>query len=143
MRLLKSSGVEVEIFRFLYLTRLNYRTHRKLLIIDGKVGFIGGAGIGDRWDGDGNSPERWRDSHYQVEGPVVAQMQQAFMDNWMQRHSIVLHGDDYFPELARGGDSICQVFRSSARQGADSARLLAFRCVGRTWMSDENCTSTR
>ena len=84
MYLLKRSGVEVEIFRFLHLTRFNYRTHRKLLVIDGRVGFVGGVGIGDEWDGNGNSAHQWRDSHYRAEGPVVAQMQQAFMDNWMQ-----------------------------------------------------------
>lgn len=124
MRLLKRSGVEVEIFRFLHLSRFNYRTHRKLLIIDGRVGFIGGVGIGDDWEGNGNSVHQWRDSHYRVEGPVVAQIQQAFMDNWMQTRAVVLHGDDYFPELAPTGDTLCQVFKSSASEGADSARVM-------------------
>jgi cardiolipin synthase len=124
MHLLKRSGVEVEIFRFLHLTRFNYRTHRKLLVIDGRAGFVGGVGIGDEWDGNGNSAHQWRDSHYRVEGPVVAQMQQAFMDNWMQTRAVVLHGDDYFPELAPTGDTLCQVFKSSASEGADSARVM-------------------
>ena len=124
MHLLKRSGVEVEIFRLLHLTRFNYRTHRKLLVIDGRVGFVGGVGIGDAWDGNGNSAHQWRDSHYRVEGPVVAQMQQAFMDNWMQTRAVVLHGDDYFPELAPTGDTLCQVFKSSASEGADSARVM-------------------
>ena len=124
MDLLKRSGVEVEIFRLLHLSRFNYRTHRKLLIIDGRVGFIGGVGIGDEWEGNGNSTHQWRDSHYRVEGPVVAQMQQAFMDNWMQTRAMVLHGDDYFPELAPTGDILCQVFKSSASEGADSARVM-------------------
>jgi cardiolipin synthase A/B len=124
MHLLKRSGVEVEIFRFLHLTRFNYRTHRKLLVIDGRAGFLGGVGIGDEWDGNGNSAHQWRDSHYRVEGPVVAQMQQAFMDNWMQTRAVVLHGDDYFPELAPTGDTLCQVFKSSASEGADSARVM-------------------
>ena len=124
MRLLKRSGVEVEIFPFMHFGRFNYRTHRKLLIVDGCVGFIGGVGIGDKWEGQGRLPGQWRDSHYRVEGPVVAQMQQAFMDNWMQIHAVVLHGDDYFPELAPAGDSVCQVFKSSAVEGADSARIM-------------------
>ena len=124
MYLLRRSGVEVEIFRLLHLTRFNYRTHRKLLVIDGRVGFVGGVGIGDAWDGNGNSAHQWRDSHYRVEGPVVAQMQQAFMDNWMQTRAVVLHGDDYFPELAPTGDTLCQVFKSSASEGADSARVM-------------------
>ncbi len=124
MRLLKRSGVELEIFRYLHLSRFNYRTHRKLLVIDGRVGFVGGVGIGDRWDGNANSADQWRDSHYRVEGPVVAQVQQAFMDNWMQTRAVVLHGDDYFPELAATGDTLCQVFKSSASEGADSARVM-------------------
>ena len=124
MNLLKRSGVEVEIFRFLHLSRFNYRTHRKLLVIDGRVGFVGGVGIGDRWEGNGDSVNQWRDSHYRVEGPVVAQVQQAFMDNWMQTRAVVLHGDDYFPELAPTGNTVCQVFKSSASEGADSARVM-------------------
>ena len=124
MNLLKRSGVEVEIFRLLHLSRFNYRTHRKLLVIDGRVGFVGGVGIGDRWEGNGDSVNQWRDSHYRVEGPVVAQVQQAFMDNWMQTRAVVLHGDDYFPELAPTGNTVCQVFKSSASEGADSARVM-------------------
>jgi cardiolipin synthase A/B len=69
MNLLKRSGVEVEIFRLLHLSRFNYRTHRKLLVIDGRVGFVGGVGIGDQWEGNGDSVDQWRDSHYRVEGP--------------------------------------------------------------------------
>ncbi|MDP1587163.1 MAG: phospholipase D-like domain-containing protein, partial [Prosthecobacter sp.] len=70
MRLLQDAGCEVEIFRYLNL-RFNERTHRKLLIIDGKVGFIGGVGISDAWDGHADAPNRWRDTQYRVEGPVV------------------------------------------------------------------------
>jgi cardiolipin synthase len=124
MRLIRRAGVEVEIFRYLYLTRLNFRTHRKLLVIDGKVGFIGGVGISDNWDGDGRTHGKWRDSQYRVEGPVVGQLQQAFMDNWMQTRAAVLHGDDYFPELSSAGEQTCQVFKSSESEGADSARIM-------------------
>src|SRR4030095_1935226 len=124
MKLMKRAGVEVEIFRFLHLTRLNFRTHRKLLTIDGRVGFIGGMGVSDDWDGDGRTHGKWRDSHYRAEGPVVAQFQQAFMDNWMQTRAVVLHGDDYFPELTPAGTQKCQVFKSSESEGADSARVM-------------------
>lgn len=123
MNLLKRAGVEVEIFRFLD-TQMNFRTHRKLLVIDGRLAFIGGVGISDEWDGDGMTPRRWRDTQYQIEGPVVAQAQQAFLDNWMQTRASVLHGDAYFPELSAAGDETCQVFKSSANEGADSARLM-------------------
>jgi cardiolipin synthase len=124
MRLMRRSGVEVEIFRFYELTQMNFRTHRKLLIIDGRLGFIGGVGISDDWDGNGQTRGLWRDTQYRIDGPVVAQAQQAFMDNWMQTRAAVLHGDDYFPELTKAGDDLCHVFKSSASEGAESARLM-------------------
>ena len=122
-RIMKEAGVEVEVFRYVHL-RFNERTHRKLLIADGKSGFIGGVGISDDWDGHGDRPGIWRDTQYRVEGPVVGQMQQAFMDNWMQTRAEVLHGDNYFPELTPQGKMDCQVFKSSSSEGADSARLM-------------------
>ncbi len=123
MNALRRSPVELEIFRFLKLI-VNFRTHRKLLVIDGKTGFIGGTGISDSWKGNGRTPGLWRDSHYRVEGPAVAQMQQAFMDNWLQTRAWLLHGDAYFPELKPVGNQMCQVFKSSAGEGSDSARLM-------------------
>lgn len=124
MRLMRAAGVEVEIYRFFHLTRINERTHRKLLVVDGKVGFIGGAGIGDPWDGAGDKPAEWRDSHYRVTGPAVAQMQQAFMDHWLQTRAELLHGDEYFPAIPPAGDDFCQIFKSSSEEGSDSARIL-------------------
>ncbi len=123
LNMLRASPVELEIFRFLNL-QMNFRTHRKLLVIDGTIGFIGGVGIADDWKGDGRTRGQWRDTHYKVEGPAVAQLQQAFMDNWIQTRSRLLHGDDYFPKLERAGDHTCQVFQSSAGEGSDSARLM-------------------
>ena len=122
--LLEEAGVEVEIYRLLHLTNINCRTHRKLLTIDGKMGFIGGVGIADDWDGDGRTAGKWRDTHYQLEGPAAAQLQWAFTDNWMQVRAKVLHGNDYFPEIDTVGDEVCQVFVSSSGEGADSARLM-------------------
>lgn len=124
MKLLKRCGVEVEIFRFYQMAQVNYRTHRKLLTIDGAVGFLGGVGISDDWQGDGQTHGWWRDSHYRVEGPVAAQVQQAFMDNWMQTRAAVLHGDAYFPKLTEAGAIKSQVFKSSINEGADSARMM-------------------
>ncbi|MEO8354159.1 MAG: cardiolipin synthase B, partial [Chthoniobacteraceae bacterium] len=124
MAFLKDSPVEVEIFRFLQLTRMNFRTHRKLLTIDGKVGFIGGVAISDAWDGNGDQPDIWRDTHYHVEGPVVGQLQQAFTENWMQTRAVLLHGDEYFPKLEPAGDDVCQVFKSQASEGSDGARVM-------------------
>ncbi len=121
---LRAAGAEVEIFRRYNLTHFNHRTHRKLLVIDGSKGYVGGVGISDQWDGHGNKPGHWRDTQYEVEGPVVAQMQEAFLDNWMQTRGCVLHGDDYFPALKECGDKLCQIFKSSVSEGADNARLM-------------------
>ncbi len=124
---MKDAGIEVERYhplRWYNLRRANNRTHRKLLIVDGKVGFTGGAGIADLWTGNAQDPEHWRDSHFKMEGPVVAQCQAAFMDNWLKTRSRVLHAEHYFPELTPQGASLAQVFMSSPSEGSESARLM-------------------
>lgn len=103
---------------------LNHRTHRKLLIIDGKVGFTGGACIGDKWDSDAPSTEFWRDNHYKIEGPVVGQMQGVFAENWLQTTGEVLEGPDYFPLVERKGNLLVQCFKSGPKEGAEGARLV-------------------
>ena len=123
MKMMEEAGVHIQIFRYFHL-RFNERTHRKLLIIDGAYGFIGGVGISDDWDGYGVGPTLWRDIQYRVEGPVVGQMQQAFLDNWVQTRGELLHGKEYFPELPDKGELTCQAFQSSSSEGADSARLM-------------------
>ena len=90
-----AAGVQVRKFHpphWSHLARLNNRTHRKLLVVDGSVAFTGGVGIAPQWTGNAQDPEHWRDSHFQVEGPVVAQMQAVFLDNWMKVTGVVLHG---------------------------------------------------
>ena len=110
--------------RWYDLNRLNNRTHRKLLVVDGRVGFTGGVGIADVWRGDAQDPEHWRDTHFRVEGPVVAQMQAAFMDNWIETCAEVLHGEEYFPALEPAGPHCAQVFQSSPESGSASVRLM-------------------
>lgn len=110
--------------RWYTLSKLNNRTHRKLLVIDGGVGFTGGVGIADEWLGNAQDQEHWRDSHFRVEGPVVAQMQAAFLDNWMKATGEVLHGDRYFPALKTEGDVTAQMFRSDPGEGSESVRLM-------------------
>jgi cardiolipin synthase len=124
---MKRAGVEVVKYhplRWYSVGRLNNRTHRKLLIVDGKVGFTGGVGIADHWLGNAEDPEHWRDSHFRLEGPAVAQMQAVFMDNWMETCSQVLHGEEYFPHLESVGPHAAQVFKSSADDASESVRLM-------------------
>ena len=124
---MKSAGVEVRFYhplRWYNLARMNNRTHRKLLVVDGRIGFTGGVGIADPWSGDAQDAEHWRDSHYRLEGPAVAQMQAAFLDNWIKTTGKVLQGPEYFPKLERVGDALAQVFTSSPSGGGDSMQLM-------------------
>ena len=124
---MRAAGIEVEKYHPLGWSRffrINHRDHRKLLIVDGRVGFTGGMGVADIWQGNADSKEHWRDTAFQLEGPAVGQMQAAFMDNWMKTRGAVLHGDEYFPELKPAGTDLAQVFISSPRDGVESVRLM-------------------
>jgi len=124
---MKSAGVELERYhplRWYNWSRLNNRTHRKLIVVDGRIGFTGGVGIADEWDGDGSAKDHWRDSHYKIEGPAVAQMQATFGDDWIEARARVLFGSTYYPELAQIGRSRAQIFKSSPDEGSESVRLM-------------------
>jgi cardiolipin synthase A/B len=124
---MRTAGVEIRKFHkpnWYNLTRLNNRTHRKLLVIDGNTGFTGGVGIAPKWTGNGQDAEHWRDSHFRIEGPVVAQMQAVFMDNWLKVTGQVMHGEAYFPPLPAVGNSDAQVFSSSPSGGSESMQLM-------------------
>ncbi len=129
---MKDGGVEVERYhrvRWYTLGHLNNRTHRKVLIIDGALGFTGGVGIADQWLGHAQDAAHWRDMHFRVAGPVVAQMQVAFLDNWIKTTGHVLHGADYFPEIEPRGAQAMQMFISSPDGGSDSMRLMYLTAI--------------
>jgi cardiolipin synthase len=95
------------------------------MILDGRRGFTGGVGFGREWVGNLKHPKDWRESHYQVSGPVVAQMQAVFVDNWIKATGRVLHGPQYFPtDLAVQGDMDAQMFGSSPVGGSESMHLM-------------------
>lgn len=124
---MKDAGAEIEKFhepKWYDLARLNNRTHRKLLIVDGTIGFTGGVGIAPQWTGHAQDPDHWRDSHYQVRGPVVAQMQATFLDNWLKVTGRVMHGSAYFPALVSVGTHQAQMFSSSPASGSESMQLM-------------------
>jgi len=121
------AGVEVVRYhqpQWYHVRHLNNRTHRKLLIVDGRVGFTGGVGIADQWTGHAQDADHWRDTHYRIEGPVVAQLQAAFADNWTKMSGDVMHGEAYFPEVKPAGSSPAQIFKSSIEGGAESMQLM-------------------
>lgn len=122
-----NAGVDVKRYhpvRWYTLGKLNNRTHRKLLIVDGTLGFTGGVGIAPEWTGHAQDPRHWRDTHFQVEGPVVGQMQSVFLDNWTKVSGEVPHGDGYFPALAVVGQGRAQIFSSSPTGGSESMALM-------------------
>ena len=124
---MERAGVELRKFhqpRWYNINKMNNRTHRKLLVVDGSTGFTGGVGIATEWTGNAQDPSHWRDMHFKAEGPVVAQMQAVFADNWMKATGAVLHGSDYFPSLASVGEEAAQVFSSSPSGGSESMKLM-------------------
>ncbi|MBV7429083.1 MULTISPECIES: phosphatidylserine/phosphatidylglycerophosphate/cardiolipin synthase family protein [unclassified Acidovorax] len=124
---MKEAGVQIEKFHkphWYNLARLNNRTHRKLLVADGQVAFTGGVGIAPEWTGHAQDPDHWRDSHYLVRGPAVAQMQATFLDNWLKVTGKVLHGEAYFPAIAPAGTQKAQMFSSSPSSGSESMQLM-------------------
>ena len=127
LRLMTDAGVQISRYnppRWYNLHRLNNRSHRKLLVVDGAVGFTGGLGIGDAWAGDATRPGQWRDTHFMARGPVVAQLQSAFTDNWLQSTGEVLHGSGYFPVQSPQGTALAHVFTSSPSGGSESVQLM-------------------
>jgi len=92
---------------------VNHRNHRRVLVVDGKVGFTGGVGFADEWAGDAESPEHWRDTQVRVEGPAVRGLQRAFQENWSEVTGEPLVGDEFFPDLPAAGSLSAAVVPSS------------------------------
>jgi cardiolipin synthase len=130
---LEGAGCEPEWFNRLQYRRVltpwrlfayNNRSHRRILVVDGKVGFTGGYGISEAWMGNGRDPKHWRDTNVEFAGPVVQQLQAAFVQNWWSTTGTVLVGDDYFPPLAAAGDVTAQVVKSSPGSGASESYMM-------------------
>jgi cardiolipin synthase A/B len=124
---LTRNGIDLEWYhplRWYTISRMNHRTHRKLLIVDGAIGFSGGVGIADNWQGDAESKDHWRETVIRVEGPVVTQMQFAFMDNWVKSRGELLTGLSYFPQIPARGSHLTQVIKSSPSEGSSTVKLL-------------------
>jgi cardiolipin synthase A/B len=115
-----------------------HRTHRKVLVCDGTVGFTGGVGIADEWTGDARTPEEWRDTHLRIEGPAVASLRSAFATNWHEASGEPLPVADRVPDVAPG-DTLVQVVRGQPGRFVSDVALL-FRALldaaeDRIWVS--------
>ncbi len=129
LRFLREAGVEIELyspFRLMRPFRYNHRTHRRILIVDGEVGFTGGAGWTEHWTGNARTPEHWRDTQYKIRGPLVRDLQHCFNDNWKELTGRELTGPDYFPPLTRAGRLTAQHVTGSPLKSGDT--------IGRTYL---------
>jgi cardiolipin synthase len=139
---MRDAGVTVARFRPpkpYAVRRLNNRTHRKLLIADGRVGLTGGVGIAEEWTGDAQDPDHWRDTHVRVTGPAVLGLQGAFAENWLEATGNVLVGPGYLPELEPVTDETgaMQVVRSAAGVGDTNVEALYFLAIASAQRSIE------
>src|SRR6266700_2129072 len=140
---LEAAGATVAWFRpprWYTLHKLNNRTHRKILVVDGRVGFTGGVGIAEEWTGDCEDPDHWRDTHVQVEGPVVRDLLGGFLDNWAEATGCILSGERHLPDVGGFDDGIqAQVTRSTAQKGSTDAEQLMYGAIAcareRIWLT--------
>jgi cardiolipin synthase len=123
---LRAAGCRIEMYqrvRWYSLARLNNRTHRELLIVDGRIAFVGGAGIADWWAVAGRHQQPWRDTMARIEGPVVAALQGVAAENWLECCGEILTGPEYFPNLEPAGDTTAFVVKSSPSDRATASRV--------------------
>lgn len=126
VRRLRRAGCRIESYqrlRWYSLARLNNRTHRELLIVDGRIAFAGGPGIADWWRYPGKHKRPWRDTMARIEGPVVAALQGVAAENWLECCGEILTGREYFPDLHRAGDTTAFVVKSSPSDRATTSRV--------------------
>lgn len=140
---LEAAGARVAWFRpprWYTLHRLNNRTHRKILVVDGRVGFTGGVGIAEEWTGNCEDPAHWRDTHVRVEGPVVRDLLGGFLDNWAEAAGAIVAGVAHLPDLEGFDDGVqAQVTRSAAEKGSTNAEQLFYSAIvgarSRIWLT--------
>lgn len=112
---MKQAGVRFAYYhpvRAWRIDRANRRTHRRILVVDGRIGFTGGVGFSDEWLGNAETKDHWREVHARIEGPIVARMQGAFQQHWAQVAQEALGGADEFPELPPAGNVRAQLVES-------------------------------
>jgi cardiolipin synthase len=126
---MEDAGVRVRWFRplrRLQPTKVNRRTHRKVMIVDEATGFTGGVGIADQWCGDARNEDEWRDTHFRVRGPAVDGLRAAFLDNWLETDPEVFDASiDRFPDQPKPGRAVIQCVRGASEVGwSDISTLL-------------------
>ena len=124
---MEKAGVHITFFHPFHLRDLglvNNRTHRKIAIFDGRVGYVFGHGFAEEWTGEGNDEKHWRDTGVRIEGPVVNAIQATFAENWVEQTEEVLLGEKYFPHLDAAGSVRAHMTASSPQGGVSRLELL-------------------
>ena len=126
VRRLRQAGCRIESYQRLLwysLARINNRTHRELFIVDGRVAFVGGAGVADWWAYPTKGKRPWRDTMVRIEGPVVAALQGVAAENWLECCGEILTGPEYFPDLQPAGEATAFVVKSSPSDRSTASRV--------------------
>jgi cardiolipin synthase A/B len=124
---LRGAGCVVQFYQqvaWFRLHRLNNRTHRELLIVDGRVAFTGGAGVADWWLGPDRGKPMWRDTTVRLEGPVVAALQGVFAENWLECGGEIMTAPHHWPTLEAAGTTEAMLVKSSPSDRATSSRVV-------------------
>jgi len=131
---LRHAGGHVEWYhplRWYNWPRANNRTHRELLVVDGKTGFIGGAGVDDQWWHGVKKDAPWRDTMFKVTGDAVRALESTFVENWLEASGQILTGSRYFAAEENTGGAVAMVVNSSPSQGGSTrARILYQTLIG-------------
>lgn len=129
---LKEGGCRVARFHPVWwfaIDRISNRTHREITVLDGRIGFTGGAGIADHWMGNAQDPDHWRDTLVRIEGPAVTQLQTGFMQKWLEETSEIVSGPDYFPQIEPAGALSVQTVLSEPETNSSTARILYYLSI--------------
>ncbi len=129
---LGAAGAKVRIYkplRVYSIDRVGNRTHRRILTIDGRIGFCGGVGIDDRWKGDARDPSEWRDTMIEIAGPVVTQLQHVFAQDWVHTTGEVLNGDRQFPPVAPAGPMLAQAIAAARADSISMSKLVLYMAI--------------
>lgn len=108
LSLMRDAGAEVVFYQsptIRSIGKMNFRTHRKIVVIDGTLGYLSGHGIADEWTGNAERKDRYRDTFVRIRGPIVRQIQAAFFENWLQETRNLPLGQKYFPEIPPAGNA--------------------------------------
>jgi cardiolipin synthase len=131
-KLMEDAGVKVARFhpvRISNVGRLNNRDHRKIAVIDGRVGYIGGYGFSETWTGHAQDKQHYRDSGLRVEGPIVNRLQAAFCENWIEETGEIPAGDKYFPKPRLAGTTQAHLAYTSPTGSISSVQVLYYLAI--------------